>query len=170
NFTEYRTKAFWRGGDNPSGLYILYDFNDEKWRFSDVTNRSIVNLDLIDFIMEIGNKSFRQAIDLIIFCSGKDNGYAIGNNLQIKKPRKSVMSEPIDNSILETFNYGLHPILSNQGFTPETAQRFKVGWCSHGELKDRIIFPIINEMNMLCSVQGRAMDDRIFPKYCFLKN
>lgn len=172
NHTEYRLPAYFRGGDNPAGLLVKYDFNDEKWRITDMTNRSIVNLDLIDFAIEVGGKGFRDAVDLMIQCSGKDNGYSNIKtideiNLSSPQPMKK-RAESMDKGILDTFEYGLHPYWHGRGYTPDVAEKFKLGWCNWGELKGRLTIPIFDEKRNLVSVQGRATDERLEPKYLFM--
>lgn len=167
NHTQYRTNCWYRGGDNPSSLGILYEFSESKWRLTDYIARSVVNEDLIGFAMKIGNKSFKEAVDLLIFASGKDNDFDM-DGLKPAITSKQENPTPIDKGILNTFEYGLHPYWASRGYTPEIAEYFKLGWSNNGELKDRVIIPVFDEKNNLVSVQGRTTDDRLEPRYKFL--
>lgn len=166
---DYRCPAFWRGGDNLNGLGVTFNGERGKWICTDFTGHSFSNIDLIDFSTKFVGKSFRETIDLMVFCSGKDNGYGqdIPSNFEPEPP----LTEPkiMDLNILDTYNKGIHPYWQNKGFTPDTAMRFKLGWSNYGELKDRLTIPVFNEWGDLVAVQGRTMDDRIEPKYRFLQ-
>src|SRR5699024_6434293 len=107
NHTEDRLPACFRGGDNPAGLLVKYNFCDEKWRLTDMTNMSIDNLSLIDFAIEVGSKGFSDGVDLMIQDPGKDNGYSNIKtideiNLALPLPMKT-RAERMDKGILDTF-------------------------------------------------------------------
>lgn len=172
-YTEYRTVAWWRdGADNPNGALFAYRHDVRKWIVYDFTGRSVWGIDLIDFMIEALGFSFRKALDLLIFSSGKDNGFGkevdeYGFEMKPRpKPNEPV---PIDPNIYETFNKGLHPYWYRRGYTPEVADYFKLGWSTHGEMKDRLTIPITDEKGRLVSIQGRSMDERTEPKYKFMK-
>lgn len=168
NHTQYRFPAFWRQGDNVNGAGAFFEHSEGKWRFTDFIQKSVLNLDLIDFIMKVSGKRFQEALDLVIFCSGKDNGYVDPvDEFGFNKP-KITKPVPIDHNIFFTFEKGLHPFWANRGYTPDIAEKFFLGWSTYGEMKDRLTIPIVDEHNNLVSIQGRTMDDRIEPKYRFL--
>ena len=172
NKPDYRCPAWFRGGDNPHGLGITYDYDLEKWIVTDFTGHTCSNYDLLDFMTKILGMSFKEALDLLIFCCGKDNGYGDTNTL----PDPSKLSEakleaprPIDPNIYSTFEKGLHPFWANRGYTPEIAQKYLLGWSTYGDLKGRLTIPIFDENGRFVSVQGRSIDDRVLPKYKFLE-
>lgn len=169
---DYRCNAWWRGGDNLHGAGITYNYEMSKWYVTDFTGKTFSNYDLLDFMTKILGMPFRKSLDLIIFASGKDNGYDDTNTLpDLTKPLEPKIERPvpIDPAIYGTFEKGLHPYWQNRGYTPEIAERFKLGWATYGELKDRLTIPITDEYGRLISVQGRTMDDRIEPKYKYLE-
>ena len=64
-----------------------------------------------------------------------------------------------------------HPYLQKRGFTAETIERFGLGFCSRGFLKDRIAIPLHDGGGRLIGYAGRAVDDSTVsednPKYRF---
>jgi len=64
-----------------------------------------------------------------------------------------------------------HPYLLERGFTPETIERFGLGFCSRGLLKDRIAIPLLDHEAQLIGYAGRLVDDAAIgeenPKYRF---
>lgn len=170
---DWRCNAWWRGGDNPHGVGITYNYEVGKWYITDFTGRSCVNLDLLDFMTKVLGMPFRKALDQLIFASGKDNGYEGSgidlDHYNLEQPKKLERPEPIDPAIYNTFEKGLHTYWVGRGYTPEIAEKFKLGWCTYGEMKDRLTIPITDERGYLVSVQGRTLDDRIEPKYKFLE-
>lgn len=169
--TDYRINAWYRGGDNPNGIGITYYFGEEKWRVTDFTSKEFGNLDLIDFMTKVLNIPFRQAIEHLTFASGKKNGFETRSiqSQNIYQPPKLYDPIPIDPSVMNIFEHGLHSYWQNRGFTKETAELFKLGFCSahYGNLKHRLTIPIFDEKNRLVAVQGRTMDEDTEPKYTY---
>lgn len=170
---DYRVNAWYRGGDNLCGLGVTYDFDKEKWLVTDFTHREFGNIDLIDFQRKALNIPFRKAIDNMIFAAGKSNGAkerieqcerSSTNHLQ-----KLDRPVPIDPSILNAFQQGLHPFWQRRHYTPDVARRFNLGFCEGqiGNLKHRLTIPITDELNRLVAVQGRTIVDDEFPKYTY---
>ncbi len=64
-----------------------------------------------------------------------------------------------------------HPYLLGRGFTPRTIERFGLGFCNRGSLKDRIAIPLRNPAGELIGYAGRVVDDELIspenPKYLF---
>lgn len=52
-----------------------------------------------------------------------------------------------------------HPYLLNRGFTPDTVERFGLGFCSRGYLKDRVAIPLHDDAGKLVGYAGRVVDD-----------
>jgi len=53
-----------------------------------------------------------------------------------------------------------HPYLLNRGFTAATIERFGLGFCGKGMLKDRVAIPLHNPEAELVGYAGRAVDDQ----------
>ena len=93
-----------------------------------------------------------------------------------EKPKKpetkglpAVVNQPLDFELK-----GLdpkHPYLLSRGFTPETIERFGLGFCSRGLLKDRVAIPLHDHMGHLVGYAGRVVDDATItednPRYRF---
>lgn len=168
---DYRVNCWYRGGDNPNGLGITYNFDKGKWLVSDFTSRQFGNLDLIDFMTKILGISFRKSVDHLTFASGKENGFEsrsieASGVVPLQKLERPV---PIDPNVMNIFEQGLHPYWKNRGYTPEIAKRFDLGFCAaqYGNLKHRLTIPIADEFNRLVAVQGRSTNDEEMPKYTY---
>ena len=159
---DYRCPCFYRGGDNPNGLGITYHSKRQRWLITDFTHHTFGNSDIIDFAKKVANISFKEALELIQQCIGDklidDGRYC--NKYEYKE-------KIIPNTVLELFDYGLHPYLHNRGYTPEVANHFGLGYSTVGELIDRIVIPIVNENGKLVAIQGRTFVDEE-PRYLFL--
>ena len=163
---DWRVNAWFRGGDNTHGVGVMFDYQKEKWFVTDFTGRTFSHLDLIDFMTKILKKSFFEAVDLLIFASGKENGH--NASVTLEKPRILTEPEPLDQSIMNTFESGLHPFWHARGYSPEIANFYKLGWCNIGEMADRLTIPIVDERNRLVAIQGRSTKENDVPKYKFL--
>jgi DNA primase len=64
-----------------------------------------------------------------------------------------------------------HPYLLGRGFTPETIERFGLGYCSRGMLKNRVAIPLQDAAGALVGYAGRVVDDATItddnPRYRF---
>jgi DNA primase len=80
-----------------------------------------------------------------------------------------VVNAPLNFSLKE-LNYG-HPYLYGRGFSKETIERFGLGFCSRGMLKDRIAIPLHDSGGNLVGYAGRVVDDALItednPRYRF---
>jgi DNA primase len=169
---DFRVNAWYRGGDNPNGLGITYYFDKEKWFVTDFTHREFGNIDLLDFMTKILKIPFRKAIEHLTFASGKKNGFE-GRSIKtsgVQPLHKLERPVPIDPSVMNLFEQGLHPYWHNRGFTPEIAKTFELGFCPAqiGNLKHRLTIPIYDDLNRLVAIQGRTLDDEETPKYTYL--
>jgi DNA primase len=52
-----------------------------------------------------------------------------------------------------------HPYLIDRGFTPETIQRFGLGWCGKGLMRNRIAIPLHDPDGKLVGYAGRLVED-----------
>jgi DNA primase len=76
------------------------------------------------------------------------------------------LSEPSAN-LPEHNIEALHPYLAARGISPETIERFGVGYFpGKGSMAGRVVIPIHNERGELLAYAGRAIDDAE-PKYKF---
>lgn len=159
---DYRCPCFWRGGDNQNGCGVTYHSKRKKWLVTDFTHHTFGNTDIIDFVKKLNNCSFKEALEFIQQCAGKelqDDG-RYNNEYEYKE-------KVINKNVLELFDYGLHPYLKQRGYTPEVANYFGLGYSAIGELIDRIIIPVVNEDGKLVAIQGRTfVDDE--PRYLYL--
>lgn len=173
---DYRVNCWYRGGDNPNGLGITYNFSEEKWRVTDFTSRQFGNYDLLDFMTKILKIPFRKAIDEMTFASGKKNGFderlskgSIESRgvTEFKKLERPV---PINPAMMNTFEHGLHPFWAARGYTPDVAKHFELGFCPAqlGNLKHRLTIPVYDDLNYLVAVQGRSLSDEEEPKYTYM--
>ena len=76
------------------------------------------------------------------------------------KPEKdlpAVVNAPLDFELkgLDT----KHPYLLNRGFSQDTIDRFGLGFCSRGYLKDRVAIPLHDHAGNLVGYAGRVVDD-----------
>jgi len=80
-----------------------------------------------------------------------------------------VLNEPLDFE-LKGLN-AKHPYLLGRGFMPETIERFGLGFCSRGMLKDRVAIPLHDHAGKLVGYAGRVVDDSAIsednPRYRF---
>jgi DNA primase len=68
-----------------------------------------------------------------------------------------IVNEPLDFELK-----GLdaeHPYLLGRGFTPETIERFGLGYCGRGYLKCRVAIPLFDANSKLVGYAGRVVDD-----------
>ena len=89
-----------------------------------------------------------------------------------EKPKDTspvVVNQPLDFEL-----QGLdakHPYLLGRGFTPETIERFGLGYCSRGMLKNRVAIPLHDAGGKLIGYAGRVVDDSAIgednPRYRF---
>jgi DNA primase len=91
------------------------------------------------------------------------------------KPQKPKDNSPVVvNQPLDFELQGLdaeHPYLLERGFTPETIERFGLGYCSRGMLKSRVAIPLHDADGKLVGYAGRVVDDKAIsednPRYRF---
>jgi DNA primase len=79
----------------------------------------------------------------------------------------TVINEPLDFELK-----GLdaaHPYLRSRGLTPETINRFGLGFCARGSLAGRVAIPLYDAQGRLIGYAGRVIDDKAItednPKY-----
>lgn len=89
-----------------------------------------------------------------------------------EKPKENlpvIVNEPLDFE-LQGLEAG-HPYLLNRGFTPETVQKFGLGYCGRGMLKCRVAIPLHDAVGKLIGYAGRVVDDSLIaednPRYRF---
>ena len=92
----------------------------------------------------------------------------------VKKPTApanmpKVVNAPLDFSLKDLDPD--HPYLLGRGFTKETIEKFELGFCSRGLMKDRVAIPLRDAQGKLIGYAGRVIDDKAIteenPKYRF---
>ena len=109
------------------------------------------------------------------FCPEPENAPGKSENpVPQKKPepkdeRPVVVNPPLDFE-LKGLN-AEHPYLLGRGFTPQTIERFGLGYCGRGLLKCRIAIPLHDSSGALVGYAGRVVDDGAItednPRYRF---
>lgn len=160
---DYRCPCWVRGGDNSHGMGITYHAIREKWLLTDFTHHTFTNMDLIDFAIKFGGYSFMSAIKLMEECIGVELDDADTTYATEYEPEYRT----IHPSVLQLFEFGLHPYLHERGYSPEVAKHFGLGYSAIGELIDRITIPVVDETGQLVAIQGRTFIDAT-PKYIYL--
>lgn len=169
---DWRCPAWFRGGDNPNGIGVTYNYSRGKFQVTDFTRKTFSNLDLIDFMRGYCEnvKTFRQALDLMAFASGKGLDDGVNPNIiegvNYESP-KLTEPVPIDFNVMNTFQYGLHPYWHERGYTPDIANHFGLGFCTYGFLNNRLTIPILDENKRLVAIQAKTPDKDLEPKYLF---
>ena len=160
---DYRCPCFFRGGDNLHGCGITFNSTKGKWLLTDFTHKEFGNIDFPDFMRRYFNYDFKTSLDIMEQCIGeeiKDSNNVYGGTYEYQL-------KTISKSVLELFEYGLHPYLKERGYTPQTIQHFGIGYSAIGELIDRIVIPIVNEDGELVAIQGRSFVNEE-PRYLYL--
>jgi len=114
------------------------------------------------------------------FCPGLGNTHAEqkptaeSKSAPAPKPAPKDESPVIVNAPLDFELKGLdstHPYLLGRGFTPEIIEKFGLGFCSRGMLKDRIAIPLHDAAGALIGYAGRVVNDNAInednPRYRF---
>jgi DNA primase len=91
-----------------------------------------------------------------------------------KKPAAAAAMPTVVNAPLDFALKDLdpdHPYLLGRGFTKETIEKFELGFCSRGLMKDRVAIPLRDTQGKLIGYAGRVVDDNAIteenPKYRF---
>lgn len=137
----YRTKALYRGGNNPTSLSI----NAETGWFHDfVTTESGPLHRLVSLTLNLDEDSAKKYI---------------GNNYQYEfKQKKIEIEEPlILNSEEIKALLPSYLFYKNRGISEETLKLFGGGVATHGKMNDRFVFPIFNSKNQLIGLAGRDL-------------
>ncbi len=92
-------------------------------------------------------------------------------------PKQKNPKDDLPRIVNEPLNFELkdldakHSYLLNRGFTPETIERFGLGFCSRGYFKDRVAIPLHDHESRLVGYAGRVVDDKLItednPRYRF---
>lgn len=79
-----------------------------------------------------------------------------------EKPAPTIQTPAIVNAPLDFELQGLdaaHPYLLGRGFTPQTIERFGLGYCSRGLLKSRVAIPLHNAAGALVGYHAKLVGD-----------
>lgn len=112
------------------------------------------------------------------FCPGLSSDAPDAKAPAAEKSKPAAKAEPelpaVVNAPLDFELQGLdasHPYLLSRGFTPETIQRFGLGYCSRGMLKSRVAIPLHDASGALVGYAGRVVEDTTItednPRYRF---
>lgn len=87
-----------------------------------------------------------------------------------EEPKRVVVNAPLDFKLRELDEE--HPYLRERGFSPDTVERFGLGYCSRGLMKGRIAIPLYSDPDdRLIGYAGRLVDQDAIgedsPKYLF---
>src|SRR3984893_1876853 len=132
----------------------------------------------LDFaiLMENGNPKKGKDVQLIAmklteqFLFGFGIPHEEAQSLATESGQKKVLTNvPLDFELKDLD--ARHPYLFRRGLKAETIERFGLGYCSRGLLRDRIAIPIHDENGQLVGYAGRVVDDKEIseenPKYKF---
>ncbi len=140
-------------GDNPHAFNVSLDKN--LWNCFTRCGGGTV----IDLIMKIENVSFKEAIKkakrILKECNIEEYERKF-KNIERNKPLEFRLI--LDHT---------HPYLIERRIKWETAHYFDIGYCNTGLLKGRIAIPIHDENGCLVAYAGRAINEKIKPKYKF---
>jgi len=149
---HWRTKAIYRGGDNPTSVMIYKDTG--VWK---------------DFVANKGAMPFKKLVELTLNTTDYSvvkkyvEDYA---DYKAEEPKEKLEMEKVypDECLKKLFpNYAFY---EKRGISESTQLMYKCGLASAGRMYRRIVFPIYNSDNQICGFSGRRLDeDKDVPKW-----
>lgn len=144
---HWRTKAIYRGGDNPTALQVYK--NTGVWR---------------DFVGGDGqSQPFRKLVELTLktkdpkiikqYISQTDHAevkYIAKEKIEMDK----IYPEDCLKRLFPNFSF-----YKKRNISEETQQLYKCGLASNGQMYQRIVFPIYNSDNQIIGFSGRKIND-----------
>jgi DNA primase len=140
--SHWRSKAIYRGGDNPSSLQISK--KDGSWN---------------DFASD-SYGSFRKLVEL---SGGSLNGVNLeGETHELSEPDYHIdLKYPriFDPSLLDKLTKN-HSYWTKRGISKKTIEEFGGGYCSSGIMMGRYVFPIFDENKNILGFSGRDVSNK----------
>ena len=143
---HWRTKALYRGGDNPTAIKIYK--NTGVWQ---------------DFVGRNGPMPFKKLVELTL----KTSDYSIikkyvstnEESFSFDEPRQKLEMDKIypEECLKKLFpNFSFY---NKRRISEETLSLYKAGLASAGRMYRRIVFPIYNNEHQIFGFSGRKIDD-----------
>ena len=149
---HWRTKAIYRGGDNPTSVMIYKDTG--VWK---------------DFVANKGAMPFKKLVELTLNTTDYSvikkyiEDYA---DYKAEEPKEKLEMEKIypEECLKNLFpNYAFY---EKRGISQSAQSMYKCGLASAGRMYRRIVFPIYNLDGQICGFSGRKVDeDKDVPKW-----
>lgn len=149
---HWRTKAIYRGGDNPTSVMIYKDTG--VWK---------------DFVANKGAMPFKKLVELTLNTTDYSvikkyiEDYA---DYKAEEPKEKLEMEKIypEECLKKLFpNYAFY---ERRGISQSVQSMYKCGLASAGRMYRRIVFPIYNSDGQICGFSGRKVDeDKDVPKW-----
>jgi hypothetical protein len=149
---HWRTKAMYRGGDNPTSVMIYKDTG--VWK---------------DFVANKGPMPFKKLVELTLNTTDYSvikkyiEDYA---DYKAEEPKEKLEMEKIypEECLKKLFpNYAFY---EKRGISQSVQSMYKCGLASAGRMYRRIVFPIYNSDGQICGFSGRKVDeDKDVPKW-----
>ena len=149
---HWRTKAIYRGGDNPTSVMIYKDTG--VWK---------------DFVANKGAMPFKKLVELTLNTTDYSvikkyiEDYA---DYKAEEPKEKLEMEKIypEECLKKLFpNYAFY---EKRGISQSVQSMYKCGLASAGRMYRRIVFPIYNSDRQICGFSGRKVDeDKDVPKW-----
>jgi hypothetical protein len=149
---HWRTKAMYRGGDNPTSVMIYKDTG--VWK---------------DFVANKGPMPFKKLVELTLNTTDYSvikkyvEDYA---EYKAEEPKEKLEMEKIypEECLKKLFpNYAFY---EKRGISQSVQLMYRCGLASAGRMYRRIVFPIYNFDKQICGFSGRKVDeDKDVPKW-----
>ena len=150
---HWRTKAIYRGGDNPTALKVYK--NTGVWQ---------------DYVQGSGSMPFQKLVELTLHTKDpKIIKQYVSSNNENATPYVAKEKIEMDKIYPEECLKRLFPNYSfykKRGIPEDTQKKYKCGLASVGQMYQRMVFPIYNESQQIIGFSGRKInDDNNAPKW-----
>lgn len=174
NSSKVRSECLIHGGVNPN---VDWSFRDGRWVWCCHSKCGGEGGDLISFIQKLNGCDFLESIKWLASFAGvtiendtepiirKPSSMSFISTIKrIKEQKQTKKYKVLNDSLLNEFYGTIHRDLREEGFDEEIVDRFELGFCTEGELKNRITIPIRDHNGKLVAISGRATGG-IEPRY-----
>jgi hypothetical protein len=143
---HWRTKAIYRGGDNPTALKVYK--NTGVWQ---------------DYVQGNGSMPFQKLVELTL--KTKDPkvikeyvGSVNSSEIQYVAKEKVEMDKVYPEECLKRLfpNYSFY---KKRGISEETQAKYKCGLASAGQMYQRMVFPVYNDLGQIIGFSGRKINE-----------